>query len=1276
VRVDVTLQRAGMEKGGLILTSHDSMRSGALAYKAQKESEGYVVEEVVLSGSGLTAAAVRRRLRNVYFGVGGDYAVILGDTAQIPTFYSSAICSDLPYSLLDAGESFNDYLGRDLMLGRITLETSGAISNYVAKLAAFVANIAAKGNADLTWIAGGSTPSENDIAEGTHNWCISNCVPAEYHNQLFYRDNGSASELTAHINGGTDGVIYSGHGSVTSWQRYGYNVGSLAGLINNLNTPIVLGHCCLTSTFDTDQCFGEAWMETTARGIVYIGGSESTYWDEDDLLEREEFAAMTATAGLSIGAALETGLREVYNHYPARAEYYFTIYQLFGDPTVSLFGPPEFHITSPAALPNAYVNEPYLQTLTAAGGTPPYSWRITQGALPAGLTLDAVSGAIAGVPAVVQAYAFTVEATDAAAPANVATQSVTLYVAARLGITTPSPLPLAVLGSPYAVSIQGTGGILPYNWSVVGADTYLESDPGPGWIGGGVAQGWSGDDAGWRHNLPWGFPFYGAGGDKTTSTSLWICSNGFIDFDSEETAPNNSDTALKSRARIAPLWDNLVATNVFITDSADYVIVRWAGRTYSGSAPVSFEAVLYRNGNIRFNYGMATKGLTPTIGVSKGDNESFTLSRLNGTSSVQSNAAALFTYQNPLPSGLTFSSATGLLSGTPTSVGTNAFAIRVEDAGPPPQSAEQVFTLTVAPLPVLHVSVPARATEGALLVGLGCVAVEPCPTRDLAVALSSDRPAEASVPGLVTIVAGTTNVHFVITVNDDHLLDGTQTALIQASAADCAAGAAAIQIDDNETAVLSLRVPASVVEGAGVLTNQGQVCASAAVGADVAVALASDDETEISVPPTCIIPAGATSAVFNITAPDDWVNDGTQRATLTAQVTNWFDGVAGIDVLDDDGGTLHYVNVAASNPVPPYTSWAHAAQTIQDAVNAAQAGHSVLVNQGRYVLSAPVQVTNAITLRAVRTNEVKVDGAGLTGCFFLDDTNAVLDGFTITGGKTSQGGGVRCGTRGGTVRNCLITGNRAGEGGGVYSGRVENCTIVSNTGLTGGGTCGATVRNSIVCSNSVNNWVGGDYAFSCTFPLPGGAGNTSNAPTFVSISNFHLRAGSVGIDAGEALPNVADDKAGVARPLDGNNDGTAWWDMGAYEFVHAAADSDGDGLSDSNEVYGVGTDPTREDTDGDGQSDRAEVIAGENPLDGTEWFHIRGVNWIRNDLGAALAWQSRTGRLYSVFVTTNLMAPWGASGAPDIPGTGSPVSFTNPAQGPAGFYTIKVRLAP
>jgi hypothetical protein len=43
-------------------------------------------------------------------------------------------------------------------------------------------------------------------------------------------------------------------------------------------------------------------------------------------------------------------------------------------------------------------------------------------------------------------------------------------------------------------------------------------------------------------------------------------------------------------------------------------------------------------------------------------------------------------------------------------------------------------------------------------------------------------------------------------------------------------------------------------------------------------------------------------------------------------------------------------------------------------------------------------------------------------------------------------------------------------------------------------------------------------------------------------------------------------------------------------------DSDGDGLSDSDEVYIYGTDPLKADTDGDGRSDGEEVMAGTNPL--------------------------------------------------------------------------------
>ncbi|MBX7209074.1 MAG: M36 family metallopeptidase [Verrucomicrobiaceae bacterium] len=181
---------------------------------------------------------------------------------------------------------------------------------------------------------------------------------------------------------------------------------------------------------------------------------------------------------------------------------------------------------------------------------------------------------------------------------------------------------------------------------------------------------------------------------------------------------------------------------------------------------------------------------------------------------------------------------------------------------------------------------------------------------DVTVTLGSSIPALIA-PVSVVIPAGQTTAHAALSVTDDAVLDGSRTVVISASCPGFLGTSLNVAVNDDETAALSVAAPAQVTEGQGTLAGQGSVTVSAVVGAPVVVTLSSSDASEIIVPASVTIPAGQTSAAFDIVAPQDAIIDGTQSATITAQVTGWTPGTAAITVLDDEPRVL-LLNFATS----------------------------------------------------------------------------------------------------------------------------------------------------------------------------------------------------------------------------------------------------------------------------------------------------------------------------------------------------------------------------
>jgi Putative Ig domain len=116
-----------------------------------------------------------------------------------------------------------------------------------------------------------------------------------------------------------------------------------------------------------------------------------------------------------------------------------------------------------SALKNGGQNQVYADSFSAVDGTLPYHWSLS-GVLPAGLNLDANSGALSGTPTNFGGFSYTVTVTDSSVPAQTDSAQNILNIAQQLQI-------FANLGSifinvPFFNNFTAIGGTIPYSWSI------------------------------------------------------------------------------------------------------------------------------------------------------------------------------------------------------------------------------------------------------------------------------------------------------------------------------------------------------------------------------------------------------------------------------------------------------------------------------------------------------------------------------------------------------------------------------------------------------------------------------------------------------------------------------------------------------------------------------------------------------------------------------------------------------------------------------------------
>ncbi len=126
-----------------------------------------------------------------------------------------------------------------------------------------------------------------------------------------------------------------------------------------------------------------------------------------------------------------------------------------GSPTITL---------TPATLPAPTIEAAYSETLSASGGTSPYTYSISASALPAGLTLNSTTGVLSGTATAAGPFTFTVTAKDT--NSLTAAQSYSFTIAAPTITLTPATLPAPTIEAAYSQTLSASGGLAPYRYSI------------------------------------------------------------------------------------------------------------------------------------------------------------------------------------------------------------------------------------------------------------------------------------------------------------------------------------------------------------------------------------------------------------------------------------------------------------------------------------------------------------------------------------------------------------------------------------------------------------------------------------------------------------------------------------------------------------------------------------------------------------------------------------------------------------------------------------------
>jgi hypothetical protein len=261
------------EQGNMLVITYDGFWDEMLPFVQWKNMKGIPTEMVNISKIG-DANAIKGYIKEYYQTKGLAFVLLVGDAAQVPTYYNGSGASDPSYSYIVGDDHYPD-----LFVGRFSAETIEHVATQVERSVDYERNP----QKDAVWythglgIASEEGPGDDNEIDYQHirniravllNFTYSS-IDELYDGNQGGEDlpgNPTPSMVAASVNDGRSIINYCGHGSEVSWGTSGFSTTDVNALTNDNMLPFIVSAGCNNGEFDFYTCFAEAWLRASHNG--------------------------------------------------------------------------------------------------------------------------------------------------------------------------------------------------------------------------------------------------------------------------------------------------------------------------------------------------------------------------------------------------------------------------------------------------------------------------------------------------------------------------------------------------------------------------------------------------------------------------------------------------------------------------------------------------------------------------------------------------------------------------------------------------------------------------------------------------------------------------------------------------------------------------------------------------------------------------------------------------------------------------------------------------